>query len=109
MESSITMVTIPARDITVTATYAIPTSSVVSDNAADHMIRIYPNPFSESATIEFFLTKSSDVSLSLYNLMGEKLRIFVDDLYPAGTQRANTERRNGIRCFFINFTFRKYY
>jgi len=94
------MVTIPARDITVTATYAIPTSSVVSDNAADHMIWIYPNPFSESATIEFILTKSSDVSLSLYNLMGEKLRIFVDDLYPAGTHSVQIQRGEMVSGVF---------
>ncbi len=83
------------------ATYAIPTSSVVTDNAADHMIRILPNPFSESATIEFTLTKSSDVSLSLYNLFGKKLKIFVDYLYSAGTHRVQMQRDEMVSGVYL--------
>ncbi|MBN1292923.1 MAG: T9SS type A sorting domain-containing protein [Candidatus Latescibacteria bacterium] len=45
----------------------------------------YPNPFNPSTTIEFSTTGAGFVSLSVYNLSGQKIRELVADLKPAGT------------------------
>jgi hypothetical protein len=44
----------------------------------------YPNPFNESTTIKYQLSNNSDVRLSIYNLLGEKITDLVDERQPAG-------------------------
>ena len=37
------------------------------------LIKNYPNPFNSSTKISYFLNKSSDVNISIYNILGEKI------------------------------------
>lgn len=41
----------------------------------------YPNPFNPSTTITFTLPSSSDVSLIVYNLLGQQIDILIDNEY----------------------------
>ncbi len=45
---------------------------------------IYPNPFNPDTNIEFTIPRSSDVSLSIYNILGEKIASLVDGYKNAG-------------------------
>jgi len=47
----------------------------------------YPNPFNPETTIEFALPKTSKVTLTIYNLMGQMVQELVQNEYPAGYQR----------------------
>jgi len=47
----------------------------------------YPNPFNASTTIEYSLSQTSDVRLSIYNLLGQKIATLFD-----GTKRAGEHR-----------------
>lgn len=51
----------------------------------------YPNPFSSSTSFEYTLTDQSDVRLSVYNVIGQKVAVVVDAVQPAGTFKANFE------------------
>ncbi len=44
----------------------------------------YPNPFNPTTTIEFSLPKRSDVELTIYNMLGQKLRTLVSESMQAG-------------------------
>jgi hypothetical protein len=44
----------------------------------------YPNPFNPSTTIVFQLPANQKVQISIYNIMGEKIRELVNDELPAG-------------------------
>jgi hypothetical protein len=44
----------------------------------------YPNPFNPNTTIEYGLPRSSDVTLTIYNLLGQKVRILQKDKQSAG-------------------------
>lgn len=44
----------------------------------------YPNPFNPTTTIEYQLPKSSEVSLKIYNLIGQKVRNLIDEKQIAG-------------------------
>jgi hypothetical protein len=44
----------------------------------------YPNPFNPSTTIEYRIAKSTAVSLIIYNLMGQEIRILINKKQPAG-------------------------
>ena len=44
----------------------------------------YPNPFNPSTTIEFTIPSTSKVTLSIYNISGQKLFDLIDHNLPAG-------------------------
>lgn len=44
----------------------------------------YPNPFNPRTAFTLSLPVESHVSLEIYNILGQKIAVFADDLYPAG-------------------------
>lgn len=47
----------------------------------------YPNPFNPVTTIQFELPERSRVNLSIYNILGRKVRTLLNTLQPAGSFR----------------------
>jgi len=47
----------------------------------------FPNPFNATTTITFNLAKTGGVNLSVYNLMGQKVEILMDNNLQAGQHR----------------------
>lgn len=45
---------------------------------------VYPNPFSESATLEFELTRPADVRIEVIDILGRTVRTFPSRTYSAG-------------------------
>jgi hypothetical protein len=43
-----------------------------------------PNPFNPSTMISFSLDRAADVSLAVYNILGQRVRVLLDDYRPAG-------------------------
>ncbi len=54
---------------------SLPTKFELSNN--------YPNPFNPSTTIQYNLAKAGNVSLKVYNIMGELVKTIVDNVYKA--------------------------
>jgi hypothetical protein len=50
-------------------------------------IGVYPNPFNDKLTISCELLSSEQLSLSIYNIIGQKIRDLVSRTEPAGIQR----------------------
>ena len=44
----------------------------------------HPNPFNQYTTIAFSTMKSDWVNLEVYNSLGEKVAVLVDEILPAG-------------------------
>jgi hypothetical protein len=58
------------------------------DNSTPHRLRLYqnyPNPFNPSTTIEFNLPQTSDVTLKIFNILGEEVATLVSDRLTAGS------------------------
>jgi ligand-binding sensor domain-containing protein len=51
---------------------------------ADPNLRIFPNPFRESAHISFSVADKGKTTLSIYNLRGQKVRTLIDGSLPDG-------------------------
>lgn len=54
----------------------------------------YPNPFNPITTIEFDLPKTSDVSLKIFNILGEEVTTLVSDRLTAGSYSYEWEASN---------------
>ncbi|BDQ01796.1 S8 family serine peptidase [Ignavibacterium sp.] len=65
----------------------------------------YPNPFNPATTIEFSLPEKSEVVLSIYNSLGEKVREILNGSMEAGYQRVVFDARelpSGTYVYQIN-------
>ena len=54
----------------------------------------YPNPFNPETTIRYDLAKGSEISLTIYNIAGEKVRTLVDNFQSAGSKSVVWDGRN---------------
>jgi len=48
------------------------------------LMQNYPNPFNASTTIDFLTKTPGQVELAVYNLVGEKVEVLVDEVMPPG-------------------------
>jgi hypothetical protein len=79
---------VPPMDHNVYQTFApelnttpLPTEYALQDN--------YPNPFNPSTTIRYALPMSGQVSLKLYNVLGQEVKVLVDEEQGAGYKTIN--------------------
>ncbi len=68
------------------ATSGVPLSFSLAQN--------YPNPFNPSTTINFTLSKESDVTIKVFNLNGQNVITLVDKSLPAGKHTVNWSGKN---------------
>ena len=54
----------------------------------------YPNPFNPTTTIKYGLKEASDVELTVYNMLGQKVRTLVSAQQNAGYQSIQWDGRN---------------
>jgi len=55
----------------------------------------FPNPFNPETVIEFNLPEASQVSLNVYNILGQVVRTLVDEELPAGPHSVTWDGKNG--------------
>lgn len=95
-QSVLTVSEIPVPSLTLPAYTAVayassPDSVVVSVSSFQpeqperfHLHQNYPNPFNPETSIRYELPRSTDVSIKIYNMMGQEVRTLVDESQPAG-------------------------
>ena len=70
-----------------------------------HLSQNYPNPFNPVTSIEFALPWTTETNLSIYNIMGQKVEVLIDDQIKAGYHRLEwdaSEMASGI--YFCRLT-----
>lgn len=64
----------------------------------------YPNPFNPSTKIEFSLPSTSNVTLKIFNLIGEEVEILINGTMVAGNHYVNfnaTELNSGVYLYIL--------
>ena len=54
----------------------------------------YPNPFNPSTAIPYTLAKRTEVELTIYNILGQRVRTLVNRIHVAGAYTAKWDGRN---------------
>jgi parallel beta-helix repeat protein len=54
----------------------------------------YPNPFNPSTTIEYALPRDTWIRITIYNILGKKVRTLVNERQPAGGKRITWDGKN---------------
>jgi len=54
----------------------------------------YPNPFNASTLISFSIPRAADTKLTIFNTLGQEVRLLVDHRYSAGEHRAFWDGNN---------------
>jgi hypothetical protein len=55
----------------------------------------YPNPFNPVTTIDYSLPRQANVSITIYNLLGQEVRSLVNESQPAGNYNITWDGRTG--------------
>ena len=58
-------------------------------NAVTYSLYVYPNPFNPAATIQYSLSQKSDLTISVYNIMGQKVAILFSGSKDAGQYKVS--------------------
>jgi len=54
----------------------------------------FPNPFNSETVMEYFLPKESQVKITIYNLLGQRVKIILDQRESAGHKRVMWDGKN---------------
>ena len=55
----------------------------------------YPNPFNPLTSIEYSIPKSTHVTIEIYNILGQKVDVLVDQDQEVGSYRADWDGKDG--------------
>jgi len=78
-----------------TCTCTCPSCKCSGGTASVTLGQNYPNPFNLETGIKLGLVKTSDVSLKIYNILGEEVRTLADGRYGPGDYALTWDARDG--------------
>ena len=77
----------------------------------EHLVKLYPNPFSEQMNIEYQLTYNCDTQIDLYDMSGRKISTLLNrkDMETGTYQLHLSQKEHKLKAgtYFLRFTFGK--
>ena len=58
------------------------------------MAPVYPNPFNHETVVEYGLSEETMVNLSVFNILGQRVQVLVNNLQTPGFKRATWNGQN---------------
>ncbi len=98
----VAILNIPSGSFMANQTTAIPEEIVLGAN--------YPDPFNAETTIEYALPQDADVLLEVYNILGQRVRVLVNEVQSTGFKsiiwNSTDDAGNGVASgvYFIQLT-----
>ncbi len=87
MVTTLTQLDVPSDGFTVVHMPSAPTPGnpeVIVNPAINVEVSNYPNPFNPTTNIEFTLSEAANITLSIYNLLGQEIATLASGTYEAG-------------------------
>ncbi len=86
----------------------MPKLFIQGDNESDAMFKFsgYPNPFSGNITISYYLPENGNVNINVFNALGERVALLVNELQTTGNHNIEFSGINlpaGIYSFKLEF------
>lgn len=79
------------KNLTLTATNENDTPGIPK---VFELAKNYPNPFNPETTIEFAVPKTSKITIHIFNLLGQKVRSLVNDVYSTGRYKVKWDGKD---------------
>ncbi len=75
------------------------------EQAGEISLHIYPNPFTTSSTIAYKLKESSQVNIELFDVLGNKIKTFANEIQNEGSHQYHINTNDGIDAgvYFVKF------
>src|SRR5690625_5309571 len=65
----------------------------------------FPNPFTETTTIPFELTEGGDVNLQIFDLLGRRVAVVVNETLPAGRHEARDRKSTRLNSSHVAISY----
>ncbi|MEX2364889.1 MAG: T9SS type A sorting domain-containing protein, partial [Balneolaceae bacterium] len=78
----------------ITANTSVSNEDETSAPTAFSLHQNYPNPFNPTTNIKYSIAQSGGVSLTIYNVMGQKVAMLVNEVKSAGNYQVNWDAAN---------------
>jgi len=79
-------------------------AGIATYNANVDKISLYPNPASNSANVEYTLAKATDLTIEVYNVMGQKVQTVLSGNQVAGKHNLTIDASNMSNgLYFVSF------
>jgi hypothetical protein len=73
------------------------------------LMQNFPNPFNPTTTIRFGLPRNAHVRIELYNILGQRIAVLVDEELPAGYQEIRVDASQlGTGVYFYRMSAKAY-
>ena len=79
----------------------VPEMRYVLPDLDSNFVNVFPNPFSGTAYVEFFLESESQVKVTLCTLSGQELRTLADGNYTSGLHRIPIAATNYSKGLYL--------
>ena len=87
---------------------SIASNIVLSSETSLDAYKLYqnkPNPFNGTTSIKFYVPESTEVSISVYNMLGEYVSELTSDIFNAGEHSVVFDANNlGQGTYFVKMT-----
>lgn len=69
--------------------------------SVDNTIAVYPNPFQSSTTFALHLNEGADVSLKIYDVLGNEVALLLNEHHPQGELKIIFDRKENAAGIYI--------
>jgi hypothetical protein len=87
---------------------SIASNIVISESASANSYKLYqnvPNPFNGTTTVKFYVPESSEVTIGVYNMLGEFVAEVTNDIYNAGKHEVEFNSNDlGQGTYFVRMS-----
>ena len=87
---------------------SIASNIVISESASANSYKLYqnvPNPFNGTTTVKFYVPENSEVTIGVYNMLGEFVAEVTNDIYNAGKHEVEFNSNDlGQGTYFVRMS-----